>query len=179
MGIISRFAGLIDAAADAYGITPDAPAPLQVISGSTTSGTFTVTCQNQRTPGANGVVISPTTTTPILIGYGSNQETVPPSGVSYDSLGNLLITATFANAHSTGDAVRSGTVGLQEALNYAASVGGGTVVATAAWTTCGAPNAILPAAVTPAGVSIIDNRYGGFEVAGNAPSSVTALAAPT
>src|SRR5580658_1686641 len=106
MGIISRFAGLIDAAAYAYGITPDAPAPFQVISGSTTSGAYTLTCQNAKTSGPNAVNIVPSITTPILVGAGSNQETVTPTSVTFDGFGNILITATFANAHGAGDAVR-------------------------------------------------------------------------
>jgi hypothetical protein len=179
MGIISRFAGLIDAAAYAYGIVPDAPAPLQVISGSTTSGTFTLTCQPQKTPNPNGVNCAVTTNTPILVGNGTNYETVTPSGVSYDGLGNVLITATFANAHSTGEQVRSGTVGLQEALNYAAGVGGGAIVLTTGWATYGGTTAMLTSSVVADTVSIIDNRYGAFDVAGNVPSSVTPLAAPT
>jgi hypothetical protein len=157
MGIIARFAGLIDAAAYAYGISPDAPAPLQVLSGSTTSGTYTLTCQSSNTPGPNGVKIVPSTTTPITVGFGTNAETVTPSGVSLDNLGNTLITATFANAHSTGDQVRSGTVGLQEALNYASSIGGGQVITSPGWYTLGGTAAIVDAVTVPAGINFPTN----------------------
>src|ERR1017187_925987 len=107
MGIISRFAGLIDAAAYAYGIVPDAPAPLQVLSGSTVAGTYTITCQNSTTANPNLVKIIPATNTPIIVGSGSNQETVTPTTVAFDGFGNVLITAAFANAHGAGDRVRS------------------------------------------------------------------------
>lgn len=180
MGIISRFAGLIDAAAYAYGIIPDgAPAALQVISGSTTAGTYTLTCQSARTAGPNAVAITPTTNTPIIVGGGNNQETVTPTAVSYDSYGNILITAAFANAHSTGDQVRSGTVGLQEALNFVASLGGGTVVLSSIWATFGGTSAMISASVVNVNTEIVDNRTGGLMLAGNFPSSVTALASPT
>ena len=145
MGIISRFAGLIDAAAYAYGIVPDAPAALQVITGSTTAGTFTVTCQASQNYASNAVKSVPSTNTPITIGYGLNIETVTPSAVSFDTLGNILITATFAYAHGAGDVVRSGTVGLQEALNYAAGAGGGAVVITPGWAQYGGTSAMLTA----------------------------------
>ena len=179
MGIISRFAGLIDAAAYAYGIVPDAPAALQVITGSTTAGAFTVTCQASQNYASNAVKAVPTTNTPITIGYGLNIETVTPSAVSFDTLGNILITATFAYAHAAGDVVRSGTVGLQEALNYAAGSGGGAVVITPGWAQYGGTSAMLTASVASNQVSLVDNRYGTLETAGNFPSSVTPLAAPT
>lgn len=179
MPIISRFAGFIDANSYAYGISGAAPVGLQVINGSTVSGAATLTCQSANTAGGDGVIIKPSTNTPILVGFGSNSETVTPTAVSYDNFGNILITATFANAHGTGDLVRSGTCGLQEALNYAGSIGGGEVVVSPQWALFGGTNAFITAAVVPATVQILDNRTGGGLTAGNIPGSVTALAAPT
>lgn len=156
MSIISRFAGLVDAWAFAYGINSDAPAALQVINGSAIAGAFTITCQPASDKGPNAVSVAPTTTTPITVGLGSNAETVTPSSVSLDTLGNILITATFANAHAAGEQVRSGTYGLQEALNYAAGAGGGTVLTSASWFAGGGTAAIIDAATDslPANVSI-------------------------
>jgi hypothetical protein len=182
MAILSRFGGYVNAVEFAYGVVSAAPPPLQVITGSTAAGTYTVTCQNQRAVANNAVSTAPTTNTPILVGVGTNEETVTPTSVSLDSLGNILITATFANAHSTGELVRSGTVGLQEALNYAASFGpglGAEVIVDAGWAASGGTQAMITAAVAASTVDIVDNRVAGRQTAGNLPSSVTALAAPT
>lgn len=181
MAVVSSFAGIYSAAAFAYGITPAAPAPLQVLSGSASTGAYTLTCQNTPTVGHDAISINPTTNTPIIVGVGSNTETVTPSAVSVDALGNILITATFSNAHGAGETVRSGTVGLQEAINAAGGAGGGVVSVSAGWGQFGGTSAMIAAAVLPTNstVSIVDNRTGGFPGAGNAPSSVTALAAPT
>jgi hypothetical protein len=179
MAVISTFGGLYSATAYAYGVIPTAPAPLQIITGSTVSGTFTITCQSTPTAGNDGVKFNPTTNTPILVGSGTSQETVTPTAVTLDNLGNILITAAFANAHSAGDTVRSGTVGLQEAVNAAGAAGGGVVLLSAPWANYGGTSAMIAAAVVPVSVSIVDNRTGGIQAAGNVPSSVTALAAPT
>lgn len=179
MSIISRFGGLFNALAYAYGVESSAPASLLVLSGSTVSGTYTLTVQPQRATNPNLVSIRPSTNTSIAVGFGSNEETVTPSAVSTDSLGNLFITATFANAHGAGDQVRSATFGLQEALNAAGAAGGGTVIIDGSWAAAGGTQAILNAAIIPANVSITDNRGGSLQVLGNVPASVTPLAAPT
>jgi hypothetical protein len=161
MAIISKFAGMYDAAAYAYGVNTDAPAALQVITGSTGTGAYTLTCQPQKSVNPNSASCVPSTTTPITVGLGSNAETVTPSSVLLDTLGNILITATFANAHGAGEQVRSGTFGLQEALNAASAVGGGTVIISPGWAKLGGTQAIYEAAVEPANVSIWDLRSGG------------------
>ncbi len=174
MSIISRFAGLTDAYAYAYGINPDAPPALQVLNGSTVSGTFTITCQNAVSSSGAVPSIAPTTSTPISIGFGTNEETVTPSAVSVDNLGNILITATFANAHSTGEQVRSGTYGLQEAINSASSQGGGIVLVSPAWFKAGGTQTIVDTAqgTLPAGVSVwVTNSEG-------APSMTATVAVP-
>ena len=70
------------------------------------------------------------------------------------------MTATFSNAHGTGDPISSGTFGLQEAINAAAGFGGGTVIIDARWALFGGTNAMIAAAVLPSGVTIQDNRGG-------------------
>ncbi len=181
MAIISRFAGLVEAWSYAYGVNPGAPAALQVISGSQSAGTYTLVCRPGPDAGHDGVSTGPSTNTPVLVGLGANQETVTPSSVSTDQLGNILITATFANAHSSGDQVRSGTYGLQEAINYCNSVGGGSILISPQWRLGGGTNAIISAAVLPfaGNVDIQDVSTGGPNTAGNVPNSATQISAPT
>jgi hypothetical protein len=162
MAIISTFAGRTSANAYAYGVNRDAPQGLLVLAGSSaTSASYTLTCQPQKSANPNAAVCVPTTTTPITVGQGSVTETVTPSAVSTDGLGNILITATFTNAHQAGDVVRSGTVGLQEALNAVSGFGGGVVVVDGSWTKLGGTQAMFEAATIPANVSIEDLRTGG------------------
>lgn len=161
MAIISTFAGRTSANAYAYGVSPTAPAGLLVLAGSTGTGAYTLTCQPQKSVNPNLASCVPTTTTPITVGQGSVAETVTPSAVSTDTLGNILITATFSNSHGAGDMVRSGTYGLQEALNAVAGFGGGIVVIDGAWAKLGGTQALFEAAVVPAGVSVEDLRTGG------------------
>lgn len=179
MPVMSRFGGLVDALSYAYGINPDAPAALQVITGSTTSGTYTITCQPQRSVNPDTATCIPATNTPITIGVGTTLETVTPSAVGFDTLGNILVTATFANAHGAGEQVRSGTVGLQEALNFCAGINGGQVLVKPQWFQFGGTNSIITSSSVPGNTSIWNTATGAFVGAANAPSSVTPLAAPT
>ena len=161
MAIISTFAGRTSANSFAYGVNTTAPAGLLVLSGSSaTSSSYTLVCQPQKSVNPNLASCVPTTTTPITVGVGSVSETVTPSAVSTDQLGNILITATFTYGHQAGDMVRSGTVGLQEALNAVSGYGGGVVVVDGAWTKLGGTQAMLLAAVIPADVDIEDLRFG-------------------
>lgn len=179
----TQFGGSFNALAFAYGVIPSNPSSGQVISGPVATGSASVTLAFGYVTTFDGIKYSPyNTNAPILIGEGSASETVTPSAVSNsspDAFGTCIITATFAQLHGIGDQVRSGTVGLQEAINYVAGYGGGNVIVDAKWTSFGGTNAMLAAAVVPPSVSIIDERSGGIVFAGNAPSSVTALAAPT
>jgi hypothetical protein len=162
MAILSTFAGRTSATAYAYGVDRNAPQGLLVLAGSSaTSSSYTLTCQPQKSANPNAAVCVPTTTTPITVGQGSVTETVTPSAVSTDGLGNILITATFTYGHQAGDVVRSGTYGLQEALNAVSGFGGGVVVIDGAWAKLGGTQAILEAATIPASVSIEDLRNGG------------------
>jgi hypothetical protein len=128
----TQFQGIVDAYDFAYGVNPNGSGALQVISGSNTAGTYTVTCSPQKLVSADGLPITLSTVTPITIGADSNIETVVPTAVSINGLNQILITAVFANAHNTGDSVRSGSGGIAEAMGYVHASGGGLVEANAA-----------------------------------------------
>lgn len=181
MAVISKFAGFVDAWAYAYGVNREGPPPLQVLQGSTVAGTYTLTCRFAPTADPNAVSINPTVNASITVGIGSSEETVTPSSVSSDTLGNVFITATFANSHGAGDSVRSGTFGLQEAINAAAGATGGVVLISPQWRTGGGSQAIINAAVLPTAgnVTIQDNSTGGPQGASDIPGSVTPISAPT
>ena len=106
---------------------------LVTTSGPNVSGAGTVTVKAPLPAGPKGLPIIINTSCPIQIGGDSNIETVTPSAVSYDQFGNVNITATFANAHGTGEPITSGSYGLQEAASVAASRGGGVVALTPQW----------------------------------------------
>ena len=128
----TQLTGMLDAFDFAYGVNTNASGALQVISGSTAAGTYTVTCSPTNLVSADGLPIILGTNTTITIGANSAIETVAPTAVSTNALGQILITAVFAFAHSTGDTVRSGTKGIAEAVNYAHSIGGATVAVSSA-----------------------------------------------
>lgn len=179
---LSKFGGFINAGSFAYGVSKVVP-PLQVISGPNTTGSGTVNLVYGTVVTSDGVSFSPlNTNAPINIGGNSNMETVTPTAVSNSTplvYGTPSVTATFTYIHGDGDSLRSGTCGLQEALNYAGAQGGGIVLLDPAWTLLGGTQAMINAAIVPASVSIQDNRSGGGQQIGLAPSSVTPLAAPT
>lgn len=113
------------------------------------------------TDGSQSAVLN--TNAAVLVGSGTNQETVTPSATTYPSStipGQAGFTATFSNVHGVGDPVASATVGLQEAINQAHSDGGGTVVVDAQWTAAGGTSGMISAATLPSGVVILDNRLG-------------------
>jgi hypothetical protein len=130
---LSAFSGIIDAFEFAYGYSGGRPAALQVVQGSTSSGAYTIVCSPANIQTSGGAQIAISVNTPITIGSDSGIETVTPTAVSTNNLNQLLITATFANAHGTGAQVRSGDGGLQEAAAFAISKGGGVVALSAAW----------------------------------------------
>lgn len=182
MGNQASFAGEFNAIQFAYGINPSCSS-IQVFSGASVSGSYTLTLFAGYGVTADGTNFNPfNTNSPILVGEGASSETVTPTAVSNTTpaaYGTTLVTATFAFAHGIGDQVRSGTVGLQEAINFAAGFGGGTVIVDARWASFGGTNAMLSAAVLPPNVTLVDNRTGGITTAANLPSSVTPLASPT
>jgi hypothetical protein len=163
-GKLSSFAGMFNAYDFAYGVNPRVPA-VQVIGpiGGAT-GVQTVILAHGYVNLSDGTIIYPfNTNAPILIGGDSTMETVTPSAVAnatptvYASTG---VTFTGTYAHSNGDSVRSGTVGFQEALNYCAAQGGGTVIIDGKWAAMGGTSAMVSAATIPAGVTVDDNRAG-------------------
>jgi hypothetical protein len=161
----TKFSGLYNASQFAYGIHPNLP-PLLVVSGpNTTTGAQALTLAFGSVATPDGLVFSPLNTNAnILVGGDSAVETVTPSAVSTSTplvYGTTSVTSTFANLHGMGDQVCSGTVGLQEALNYVGSVvGGGIVVVDETWYKLGGTSTILAAASVPSGVSIWDNHAG-------------------
>jgi hypothetical protein len=163
-GKLSNFAGMFNAFDFAYGVNPRVPG-IQVIGpvGGAT-GVQTVVLAHGYVNLSDGTIIYPlSTSAPILVGGDSTMETVTPSAVSNSTptvYASTSVTFTGTYAHSNGDSVRSGTVGLQEALNYCASQGGGQIIVDGRWAAAGGTSAMLAAAVIPAGVSIDDNRAG-------------------
>ena len=161
----TRFAAQFNANEYAYGVGPTPPAALLVDIGTTVGGAGTLTLAKGQITLADGTSVSPLNiNAPITVGIGANAETVTPTAVSGGSLqgyDQTSVTATFTNAHGTGDPISSGTFGLQEAINAAAGFGGGTVIIDARWALFGGTNAMIAAAVLPSGVTIQDNRGGG------------------
>ena len=163
----TKFAGTFRAVDYAYGLGLGFPQSLTILTAPGATGAGSVTLSSGQIQLTDGTVASPLSiNAPVLVGMGSNQETVTPSAVTNNGSqvpGQAGFTATFANLHGVGDPVASGTYGLQEAINDAAAKGGGVVVVDYEWTNAGGTSAILAAAVLPAAgtVSILDNRAGG------------------
>ncbi len=162
------FGGFFNALDFYYGGGVNRPPPLVILSAPSSSpivnpGSVTldtgVTALN-----TSGESLAPlNVNAPILVGSGSNQETVTPSSVTNASSpipGQAGFAATFANIHGTGDPIASATFGLQEAINYANAAGGGVVLIDAYWARAGGTTAIKNAAVFPSPtiVTITDNR---------------------
>jgi hypothetical protein len=145
----------------------DVPPPMTIISAPSATGAGSVTTSSAQIVLRDGTTAGAfSTNAPLLVGSGSNQETVTPSAVQNNGSvipGNGGFTATFSNLHGQGDPVASATAGLQEAINAADAAGGGVVVVDSAWSKAGGTSAMISAAVLPAdgNVSIIDNRAGG------------------
>lgn len=144
----SSFAGTFNAVDFAYGVAPNV-APLLVLSGSTGTGSYTVTVAYGNTTTPSGQVFAPlSTTAPVTIGGGTNMEVVTPSAVSCSTpaqYGTCSFTASFTYSHGDGDQVRTGTVGLQEAINYTNSYGGGIVATSQGWYSLGGLKATITA----------------------------------
>lgn len=118
----------------AYGVNPDAGGALQVVGGGgAASSTYAIICSPIQGESSDGKPCAISTLTPITIGGDSGIETVTPTSVSNNGLGQIIITAAFTYAHGIGAQVRSGSGGLQEAASYAAARGGGLVALDAEW----------------------------------------------
>jgi len=161
MAYPSRFAGQFNAADFAYGINKSVSA-MVATNGPNATGSGTLTVAFGYITLGDGTVVNPlNTNAKIEVGAGAYWEAVTPSAVSASTptqYGTTTVTATFTYLHGNGDQIRSATVGLQEALNYASTYGGGTVIVDAYWTLLGGTTTILNAATVPVGVSILDNR---------------------
>jgi hypothetical protein len=161
------FAGEYRAVSYAYGIVATVPGLIvDNPSGSTSGATQTLNVAFGNITLQDGTIVGPlNTNAPVTVGTGSNAETVTPSAVSNNTptvyQSSSFTATTFSNAHGTGDKVASGTVGLQEAINAASAAGGGYVIVDAEWAQSGGTDAMIEAAILPAGVSLTDNRTGG------------------
>lgn len=148
----------------AYGRNP-AVECAQVYTGAGASGAQTLVITPGQMPNQVGRVF-PTFSThsPILIGAGSNQETVTPSAVTLQYqvpvATSALVTATFSNTQGQGAEVASGTFGLQEAILSCMAGGGGIVWVDSLWTAYGGTTAMLAAAYGDTTVQIFDARSG-------------------
>lgn len=184
---LSRFAGFTRAIDFAYGINPTLDA-LTVDLGPYATGSVGITLEFGQVTLSDGTKLSPlSTNAPITVGAGSASETVTPSAVSnltpsvYDS---AVVTATWANAHGKGDPVASGSVGLQEAINYTTGRGGGFVVIDNQWTLFGGTTAMIQAAILPnSAIVVIDDQRGSgisqFWVNGPTGAAISAPSAAT
>jgi hypothetical protein len=164
--MISSFAGNWNAVAFAYGLAGSKfPQALLVNVGISVAATAALQLDFGYTVTEDGIQFSPlNTNAPVIFGSGANAETLTPSAVSNGTpliYGSSTVTAAFANTHGQGDTLSSGTAGLQEAINYVAGIGGGTVVVDAKWAALGGTSAMIAAATVPATVSIQDNRATG------------------
>lgn len=126
---------------------------------------------------------------PVAFDLGTaSSETVTPTAVSIVSPGGLTVeadqncaavTGSFSFTHAPSQfvgQVRSGTFGLQEAINDAASGGGGIVSVDSTW---GGTNAMLAAAIPYVNVNIEDTRFGTPQYWNVQPTASTFLATPT
>jgi len=127
----------------------------------------------------SGGIVFPmfSTTAPITIvdnGVPSNTETVTPSLASYNG-GGCSVSLPATHAHSNYY-LKSGTLGLQEALNWIGS-GYGVVVVTPDWVAMGGTSGMITAATAGTNTTILDQRnstaiaYTGTTPASNATGS--------
>ena len=184
----SKFGGEIRALNYAYGVAPNTPAlTVDMPNGPSTAGaTSTITLVNGTVKLSDGVVIAPLAVgVPVIIGTGSNADTVTPTSVNCSTptvVDSCSFTATsITHAHGTGDRVTSATVGLAEAVAYATTLGG-VVEVDGAWYKSGGTTAIenIAIAALPANVAISDNSTGSTILSQNvtaaAPGQVRAIA---
>lgn len=173
----------------------------RVLSGNTSTGSQSIIIVGS-TGGSGGIQLADGTTlplqsvfsvlTPVTVDWGQgNAETVTPTAVSVGTCpaGNLgvggslqcaTITASFSNTHGQSAVVVDGTYGLQTAINYANSLGGGLVAIDPAWTQMGGTDALIQAAIPFANVSISDyTGPGATEYWNIEPAAATFLAVPT
>ncbi len=184
----SRGLGVFYASNYAYGLgsspssTQVQPGKVDVGNNATGASTITVYVGYISLPDGRKVVPF-SVFAPITVGGQSNQETVTPTAVSgcypVDSPDTCQITASFSNLHNRGEAITSGSVGLQEAIDDAFNSGGGVVVVDSQWALLGGTNTTLTAALPFSGVAIEDARTSVPQFWSVQQTATTFLAAPT
>lgn len=120
--------------------------------------------------------------TAVMIGDGPLSEAVTVTAVSCASGAAVCsFAASFANQHNGSFTVSSATGGLQEAVNYEATAGGGLVIADPAFT--GSVTGLLSALRLPSNVLLIDETGGNFNFyglgGGGAPSLIAKFSSAT
>ena len=106
--------------------------------------------------------------TAAVSGGGGWATTEPPSA---------SITATCANGHGKGSIIKSGTYGLQEAVNYCHAMGGGIVIVDANWTAYGGVETTITTTATPyTDTTILDARGTTWQVYQKSGSNYAAVA---
>ena len=161
-----------------------------IVTGNTTTGAVSITISSQFISTFDGTVFQPgtvfATLTPILVND-ANAETVTPTSISVVSCpvpvsGRQCVTinGTFNNLHgaSNTELVLEGTYGLQTAMNYAFSFGGGKVTVDTSWAQLGGTTAMLAAAIPYWSVALEDTRTGLSRFWRPTPTGAT-IAAPT
>ena len=124
----------------------------------TTAGTSTTVSIDAATATVpEGMGIMPITTRiPLRIVDGANSETVTPTAVSCaQNSGVCTFTAVFANTHTNQFRIRTGSNGLQEAIDD--TLNGGVVLVTQGWA---GTTSMITGATGATTVSIIDMRNG-------------------
>lgn len=171
----------------------------RVISGNSSTGSATITVAGT-VGGIGGLQVADGTTiplqtifntlTPVIVDFGQGaSETVTPTAVSVGTCpgGNIgiggvvqcaSVTASFANTHGQSAVVADATFGMQTAINYAASLGGGSVNIDPAWAQMGGTNALIAAAVVFPSVIIADMRNSSVEYYNIRQTASTFLAVP-
>jgi len=177
---VTTFNGINKATSFAYGYG-SVPALTVGLPGGTAGTSYALTLNYGQITTPAGIVFNPlSVTAPISVGVGTSFETVTPTAVSCSTpliYQTCTVTATFTYAHGTGDVVRSGTFGLQEALNYS-TTGGGQAGIDSSWTALGGTSAIITAAVPWPDTTIVDTRAGAT-VYWNPQGGATVMTTPT
>jgi hypothetical protein len=180
----SKYFGFLNALDFAFGQSSTIPA-LVIQTGNGTTGSSTITLEFATCVTPDGRVFTPmNVNNPVLVGDGTDQETVTPTGVSQATpaiYGSPSFSGSFLNLHGMGETVATSTYGLQEAINFAAAAGGGIVCVDSAWAAMGGTTAMLAAAILPSSGSVIieDHRGLGVQWWANRPTSATAYSAPS
>ena len=146
----------------AFGVNPNV-APMVLLSGSNSGTGVSFTVQLGQVVLADGTVLTIplSTSNPIILGIGSNAETVTPSAVSNPTPGvpgTCTFTATTTNNHLAGDFITSGSVGVGEAVAMAHAAGGGVVMVDSNFVQAGGTNSSITAVKGYTNVSIVDAR---------------------